>query len=121
LSFLSRPPPEYSGSEQSCRKCDKVFNIVFAHSCKCNHCGYLYCHSCMDFQALMPHRGNGPGFDVTSVCGFCIDNLMITAGRKSYLRELRPSKLKKYVGDYNIKISGVVEKDDLIDAIIAAR
>ncbi|KZT07079.1 uncharacterized protein LAESUDRAFT_725441 [Laetiporus sulphureus 93-53] len=121
LPLLSGPPPEYSGSEQSCRKCDKEFNVVFTRSRKCNHCGYLYCHSCTDFQALMPRRSSEPGFDVASVCGFCIDNLTITAGGKSYLRKLPLPKLKKYAGDYNIKVNGVLEKDDLIDAIIAAR
>ena len=31
------------------------------------------------------------------------------------------AKLRKYAKDYNINVSGVVEKDDLIDRIIAAR
>lgn len=37
--------------------------------------GYSYCHSCTDFQAIMPRFGSEPGLDPVSVCGFCIDNL----------------------------------------------
>ncbi|KAI0947932.1 hypothetical protein AcW1_009566 [Taiwanofungus camphoratus] len=108
-------------NEQSCRKCDKEFNILFSRSRRCNHCGYSYCHSCTDFQALMPRGGTESGYDVVPVCAFCIDNLTITAGGKGHLRQLPLSRLKKYANAYNIRTSGVFEKDDLIDALISAR
>lgn len=37
--------------------------------------GYSYCHSCSDYQALMPRRGNESGYDPVPVCGFCIELL----------------------------------------------
>ncbi|KZT65308.1 hypothetical protein DAEQUDRAFT_731575 [Daedalea quercina L-15889] len=121
MPLLSGPPPEYRDNELSCRKCDKEFNMLFARSRKCNHCGYLYCHSCTDFQALMPRGGSEMGYDPVPVCAFCIDNLTITAGGKSYLRSLPLAKLKKYANAYSIKVNGVLEKDDLVDALISAR
>jgi hypothetical protein len=45
----------------------------------------------------------------------------VTAGGRSYLRSLSLTRLKKYVDAYNIKTDGVLEKDDLIEKIIAAR
>ena len=46
--------------------------------------GYSYCHSCSDFQALMPRRAPGSamsdqnntsGYDPMRVCAFCIEML----------------------------------------------
>ena len=37
------------------------------------------------------------------------------------MRNCSLAKLKKYSKDYNINVTGVVEKDDLIDRIISAR
>ena len=37
--------------------------------------GYSYCHSCSDFQALMPRSGTETGYDSMHVCGFCIEFL----------------------------------------------
>lgn len=94
MPLLSGPPPDYRENEPSCRKCDKEFNVLFARARKCNHCGaclhptstrdsnhvsdpigYSYCHSCTDFQALMPRHGSETGYDPVPVCAFCIDNL----------------------------------------------
>lgn len=36
--------------------------------------GYSYCHSCTDFQALMP-RADRSGYDPMPVCAYCIENL----------------------------------------------
>ena len=98
LPLLSGPPPESIGSEPACRKCNKEFNILFARSKRCNHCGkssitnhpdstlstesfqgYSYCSTCTGYTALMP-RGNS-GYDPVPVCAFCIDNL--TSGSTS--------------------------------------
>ncbi|KAH9833338.1 uncharacterized protein C8Q71DRAFT_775114 [Rhodofomes roseus] len=121
MPLLSGPPPEYATNEPSCRKCDKEFNLLFARSRKCNHCGYLYCHSCTDFQALIPRSGSETGYDPAPVCAFCIDNLTITAGGKNYLRSLPLARLKKYANAYHIGVNGVLEKDDLIDTLMAVR
>ncbi|KAF9477956.1 hypothetical protein BDN70DRAFT_836974 [Pholiota conissans] len=123
LPLLSGPPPsqDSSSSENACRKCNKEFNVIFARSRKCNHCGYSYCHSCSDYQALMPRTGVDTGYDVMNVCAFCIEFLNITASGKNYLKSLPLAKLKRYINAYNIKIDRAVEKDDLIDAIITAR
>lgn len=41
IPLLSGSPPDYSGTEASCRKCDKEFNFVFERRRRCNHCGQL--------------------------------------------------------------------------------
>lgn len=124
MPLLSGPAPpthDSSRADSSCRKCNKEFNIVFTRARKCHHCGYSYCSSCSDYQALMPREGSGSGYDPVHVCAFCIENLNITAGGRNYLRGLSLARLKKYVVAYNIKTDGVLEKDDLIEKIIAAR
>jgi hypothetical protein len=88
----------------------------------------------------MPREGASAGFDAVPVCAFCIEYLtsacssffppgstldqerrLVTAGGRNYLRNLSLTRLKKYVDAYNIKADGVIEKDDLIEKIIAAR
>ena len=46
---------------------------------------------------------------------------LVTAAGKGWLRSYSLAKLRKYAKDYNINVDGVIEKDDLIDRIIAAR
>ncbi|EKM58134.1 uncharacterized protein PHACADRAFT_182515 [Phanerochaete carnosa HHB-10118-sp] len=122
MPLLSGPPPGPDENENACRKCNKEFNVLFARSRKCNHCGHLYCQSCTDYQALMPRQGGGnAGYDPASVCAYCIENLTITAAGKGQLRKYSLAKLRKYAKDYDINVNGVIEKDDLIDKIIAAR
>lgn len=97
LPLLSGPPPlpESSSAENACRKCNKEFNVIFTRSRRCNHCGkkgystldlsefqrfalfagYSYCHSCSDYQALMPRSGAETGYDAMNVCSFCIEFL----------------------------------------------
>ncbi|KAF9051556.1 hypothetical protein BJ165DRAFT_1401056 [Panaeolus papilionaceus] len=107
------PSPDPSVPEGACRKCNKEFNLIFSRSRKCNHC---------DYQALMPRSGHDQsGYDPMHVCGFCIEFLQVTAAGKAQLKAMPLSKLKKYVTAYNIKIDRAVEKDDLIDGIIAAK
>ncbi|KAF8962612.1 hypothetical protein BDZ97DRAFT_1105009 [Flammula alnicola] len=123
LPLLSGPPPpvDSSNADIACRKCNKEFNVIFTRARKCNHCGYSYCHSCSDYQALMPRNGAETGYDAMNVCAFCIEFLTITAAGKNQLKGLPLAKLKKYINAYNIKIDRAVEKDDLIDAILTAR
>lgn len=109
--------------------------------------GYSYCSSCSDFQALMPRAASEGSYDIThtgyqvaNVCAFCIDNLnsapispidiatttntlkdTVTAAGRGQLRAQPLSRLRKYVEAYNIKVDGVIEKDDFIDHIIKAR
>ncbi|KAH7922753.1 hypothetical protein BV22DRAFT_634493 [Leucogyrophana mollusca] len=119
LPLLSGPPPPTPGerAEASCRKCNKEFNILFTRSKKCNHCGYSYCSSCADYQALMPRSGSVSGYDAASVCAFCIELL----SSKAQLKALPLAKLRKYVDAYNIQVKGPIDKLDLVDAIVAAR
>ncbi|KAF8182024.1 hypothetical protein BJ912DRAFT_1124664 [Pholiota molesta] len=128
LPLLSGPPPlqESSSADNACRKCNKEFNLIFTRSRRCNHCGYSYCHSCTDYQALMPRSGADTGYDAMNVCSFCIEFLtsvfpIITAAGRNQLKGLPLAKLKRYINAYNIRIDRAVEKDDLIDAILAAR
>ncbi|KAJ7033721.1 hypothetical protein C8F04DRAFT_614622 [Mycena alexandri] len=124
LPLLSGPPPVLESTRAdavACRKCSKEFNFLLTRSRKCNHCGYLYCHSCTDYQGLMPRIGSETGYDAMNVCSYCVEYLTITAGGRGYLKSLSLSKLKKYITAYNIKADRAVEKDDLIDAILAAK
>ncbi|KZV65770.1 hypothetical protein PENSPDRAFT_655480 [Peniophora sp. CONT] len=126
LPLLSGPVPTFHSDNQNadiaCRKCNKEFNVLFTRARRCNHCGYHYCSSCTDYTALMPRvDGDTTGWDPVPVCGFCIENLNITAGGRNYLRSLPLSRLKRYLTAYNIKTPPVLEKDDLIEAIIKAR
>ncbi|KAI0349708.1 hypothetical protein OH77DRAFT_1414525 [Trametes cingulata] len=122
LPLLSGPPPDWhTVNEAACRKCNKEFNLLFARSRKCNHCGYSYCHSCTDFQALMPRRGSESGYDPVPVCAFCIEFLQITASGKGQLKQVPMAKLKRYAKAYNINVDGVIEKDEFVDRLIAAR
>ena len=66
-------------------------------------------------------NGDSTGWDPVPVCAFCIENLNITAGGRNYLKGLPLGRLKRYVTAYNIKTPPVLEKDDLIEAIIKAR
>ncbi|KAI3998372.1 hypothetical protein K525DRAFT_275257 [Schizophyllum commune Loenen D] len=81
MPLLSGPPPPPSDTgraEIACRKCNKEFNIIFTRARRCNHCGYSYCHSCSDYQALMPREtrsGTNAGYDPAPVCAFCIEML----------------------------------------------
>ncbi|KAE9397365.1 hypothetical protein BT96DRAFT_966242 [Gymnopus androsaceus JB14] len=118
------PPPVDSGAaENACRKCAKEFNILFTRSRRCNHCGYTYCHTCTDYQALMPRTSGSEstGYDPMNVCGYCIEFLQITASGKGLLRAMPLAKLKKYAAAYSIRIDHAVEKDDVIDALLVAR
>ncbi|KAH8827370.1 hypothetical protein DL96DRAFT_1669924 [Flagelloscypha sp. PMI_526] len=123
LPLLSGPPPESTAPEgDACRKCAKEFNILIARSRRCQHCGYYYCHSCTDYQALMPRRApNSNGYDMTHVCAFCIEVLNVTAAGRSQLKAMSLSKLNKYMNSYGIKMEKAVEKDDLVNAIMNIR
>ncbi|TEB34417.1 hypothetical protein FA13DRAFT_1626346 [Coprinellus micaceus] len=121
LPLLSGPAPSQPQDPDSCRKCGKEFNIIFSRSRKCNHCGFMYCHNCSDYQALMPRTGPDTGYDVMNVCGYCIEYLTITAGGRSHLKTLPIAKLRKYANAYDINITRAVEKDDIIDALVSTR
>ncbi|KAL1746846.1 hypothetical protein HDZ31DRAFT_61788 [Schizophyllum fasciatum] len=128
MPLLSGPPPPPSDSgraEIACRKCNKEFNIIFTRARRCNHCGYSYCHSCTDFQALMPRAvraGANAGYDVVPVCAFCADVLSITATPRAALRRAPLAKLKAYATAYGLRdAQRALEKDELVDAIVAAR
>lgn len=92
--------------------------MLFNRQKQCNHCGYLYCSTCTDYSALMPREH---GYDTKAVCSFCIELLTITAAPKNALKSSQMAKLKKYLAAYNIRTDRVVEKDDLVNAILGAR
>ncbi|KAF8491115.1 hypothetical protein JB92DRAFT_3090556 [Gautieria morchelliformis] len=122
MPLLSHPPPENGFDEPACRKCNKEFNFLFNRQKRCNHCGYAFCSSCADFQALMPRPGADRGYEALPVCSYCMDMLYITASSKSKLRSLPLSTLRSYMRAYDIRTSGAaLEKDDLVEAILRAK
>lgn len=114
-----------------------ICTILLMLSLSCS--GYLYCHACSDFQALMPRTGSESGYDPAHVCGYCIELLnsmvesdflpsrllilsnQVTAAGGNQLKASPLSKLKSYADSYNINISRAVEKGDIVEAIIRAR
>ncbi|KAI5896098.1 uncharacterized protein SCHCODRAFT_02614036 [Schizophyllum commune H4-8] len=128
MPLLSGPPPPPSDTgraEIACRKCNKEFNIIFTRARRCNHCGYSYCHSCSDYQALMPREtrsGTNAGYDPAPVCAFCIEMLNITATPPSSLRQMPLAKLKRYVTAYGIRAAQLaVEKEEMVRAVVGVR
>ncbi|KAG8961107.1 hypothetical protein FRC05_006380 [Tulasnella sp. 425] len=84
-------------------------------------CGFTYCSSCCDHQALMPRVGSETGYDPVNVCSFCIEPLTITASSRNQLRAISVAKLKQYLKAFNISTPGALEKDDIVQAVLAAR
>ncbi|KAI9569944.1 hypothetical protein HD554DRAFT_2019561 [Boletus coccyginus] len=122
IPLLSGRPPPHSGPSQSaCRKCGREFSILFNRRRECTHCGYDYCSSCTDYQALVPRRGPTQGYSLAPVCAYCIEMLNITALGRAQLRSLPLAKLRRYIESYNILVKNPVDKNDLVDAAIAAR
>ncbi|KAG1753651.1 uncharacterized protein EDB91DRAFT_1234089 [Suillus paluster] len=106
------PSPATNRTPNACRKCNKEFIPFFTRATRCNHC---------DYQALMPRHGTASGYDLVHVCAFCIELLNITASSKYQLKTLPLSKLRRYVDAYNIPVKGPIDKNDLVDSIIAAK
>ncbi|KAL4072505.1 hypothetical protein V8B97DRAFT_1959766 [Scleroderma yunnanense] len=122
MPLLSGPPPPPSPPDaDACRKCGKEFSVFFNRQRKCMHCGYAYCSSCTDYQALMPRNGPVRGYDLAHVCAFCIELLNVTALGKNQLRSLSLAKLRRYVDAYNLSIKGAIDKNDIVDVMVAAR
>ena len=93
----------------------------------------------------MPRGGHASGWDPVPVCAFCVQfltsmcsvsvtrqclfpydlisrPLLVTAGGKAYLRTQSIARLKAYIQAYGLRLGGnVIEKDDVIDAIMAVR
>ncbi|KAF9236663.1 hypothetical protein BU15DRAFT_89059 [Melanogaster broomeanus] len=122
LPLLSGPPPPPAPPDaSSCRKCGKEFSILFNRQRRCMHCGYAYCSSCSDFQALIPRRGPAQGYDIAAVCGYCIELLNVSALGRNQLKALPLAKLRHYVEAYNIPVKDPIDKHDFVDAIWGAR
>ncbi|KAF9225786.1 hypothetical protein BS17DRAFT_777684 [Gyrodon lividus] len=122
IPLLSGPPPPPPPPEASaCRKCGKEFTMIFHRQRKCMHCGYAYCSSCSDYQALTPRRGPVHGYDLATVCGFCIEFLNVTALGRTQLKALPLAKLRRYTEAYDIQVKDPIDKSDFVDAIWAVR
>lgn len=121
LSGLA-PRTEAASNAPRCHRCNREFGILTRRK-YCNHCGYAYCGNCCDHQALCPRTDAGyrPGYETVVVCTYCIEMLSITASGKSQLRGMTVQRLRTYLDAYGIKPKSVLEKDDLIEAIIDAR
>ncbi|KIM24251.1 hypothetical protein M408DRAFT_331884 [Serendipita vermifera MAFF 305830] len=124
LPLLSGIAPrlDSASSDPNCHRCSREFGMLTRRKI-CNHCGFAYCGSCCDHQALCPRSDAGyrPGYETVLVCTYCIDMLSITACGKSQLRGMPVGRLRNYLEAYGIKPKSAIEKDDLIEAIIDAR
>ncbi|KZT60933.1 hypothetical protein CALCODRAFT_428614 [Calocera cornea HHB12733] len=110
------------GDDSECRRCGKNFVPIIVRSRKCAHCGFSYCHSCSDHQALKRRNGPEAGYDPVHVCAYCIDNLTMTSYGRNQLKQQSIARLKHYLSAYGIPIPpGVAEKGDLVDIVLAAR
>ncbi|KAG8886308.1 hypothetical protein FRB98_001328 [Tulasnella sp. 332] len=126
LPLLSGPPPKREDpSSNTCRRCGKEFGfslpIIVRSAKECNFCGYSYCSSCCDNQALMPRSGEVTGYDPVDVCAFCIELLIVTASSRNQLRAVPMAKLRAYLKAFSIQAQGALEKDDIVQAILDAR
>ncbi|PVF97404.1 hypothetical protein CPB86DRAFT_856844 [Serendipita vermifera] len=113
---------EASNTSPNCHRCNREFGLLTRRKF-CNHCGYSYCGSCCDHQALSPRSDSShrPGYETVLVCTYCIEMLSITASGKTQLRGMPVGKLKGYLDAYGIQPKSIVEKNDLIEAILDAR
>lgn len=93
----------------------------------------------------MARDAGEPGYDVVQVCAYCIEKLtstcrvtmvpysgrayanhacnhLVTASGRGQLRSLPLGQLKSYLKAYGLPSpAGVIEKDDIVDAVLAAR
>ncbi|KAG9034219.1 hypothetical protein FRB95_013500 [Tulasnella sp. JGI-2019a] len=126
LPLLSGPTPKREDlNSTTCRRCGKEFGfslpIIVRTPKECNFCGYSYCSSCCDHQALMPRSGEETGYDPVDVCAFCIEQLIVTAAPRNQLREMPIAKLRAYLKAFSIQAPGALEKDDIVQAILDVR
>ncbi|WVR05006.1 hypothetical protein IAU60_002018 [Kwoniella sp. DSM 27419] len=66
------------------------------------------------------HTG-GSGYEVESVCLYCLGMLQVTAASLVQLRSLPIKRLKEYLAAYNIPCIGPKEKEDFVQAVLRAR
>ncbi|KAG8961889.1 hypothetical protein FRC00_010933 [Tulasnella sp. 408] len=88
----------------------------------------------------MPRSGSEAGYDPVNVCSFCIEPLTselvpiftvlvsirtrvspVTASSRNQLRTTSVAKLRQYLKAFNISTPGALEKDDIVQAVLAAR
>ncbi|KAF8343111.1 uncharacterized protein EI90DRAFT_3150094 [Cantharellus anzutake] len=125
LPLLSGPPPIVEEPSRSgCRKCGKEFGLL-TRSRTCNHCGFSYCSTCSDHQALMPRsepQSGQPGYEAVPVCAYCIPNLIVTASGRGQLRSMHVPHLRAYAKAYGLSLpQNALEKNEIIEAIFSAR
>ncbi|WWD15740.1 hypothetical protein CI109_100162 [Kwoniella shandongensis] len=65
--------------------------------------------------------GEGSGYEVESVCLYCLGMLQVTAAPLPILRSLPIKRLKDYLAAYGIPCVGPKEKEDFVQAVIKAR
>ncbi|KAK8869984.1 hypothetical protein IAR55_000554 [Kwoniella newhampshirensis] len=65
--------------------------------------------------------GEGTGYEVESVCTYCLGMLQVTAAPLQILRSLPLKRLKDYLAAYDMQCVGPKEKEDFVQAVIKAR
>ncbi|KAG6377421.1 hypothetical protein JVT61DRAFT_15223 [Boletus reticuloceps] len=149
IPLLSGPPPSPLGPVQrNCRKCKKEFNIIFNR--RTSACIAVmtsaplaqiirpFCHAAVVRVAMI--RRLSAAF--VSTCSTvrvrlspthqnCVrlyflllqphERQPVTALSRAQLRSLPLAKLKRYIDAYNISVRNPVDKNDLVDVIVATR
>ena len=75
-------------------------------------CMRLLCRDVAKYVALSLSHGGQEGVEGPGI---------VTASGKGQLKQLPMAKLKQYAKAYNIDVSGLLEKDEFIDRLIATR
>ncbi|KAI8597368.1 hypothetical protein EDD21DRAFT_385611 [Dissophora ornata] len=105
-------PPLQTGAK-SCSRCGKDFHLFRAKK-NCYNCGSVVCESCSNFKAKLPQFGYT---QEVRCCAYCAHFLQVSKLDYTALSKLNVKTLRGYLLSYNIPTQGMLEKQDLIQAI----
>ncbi|GJJ73455.1 E3 ubiquitin-protein ligase RNF34 [Entomortierella parvispora] len=117
MTTTRRSPPSLKVDSNDCDRCGKNFGI-FTNKKNCYNCGLVVCESCSKYKTPLPHFGH---LRPVRCCAYCAHFLQVCKMDKASLLQLNIRTLKGYLTAYNISILGMLEKQDLVDAIQSNR
>ncbi|CAG8640014.1 4548_t:CDS:2, partial [Funneliformis caledonium] len=102
----------------SCCSCCGITFRMFRQKYNCYNCGNVTCGRCSDNRAELPKFSY---FEPVRVCNLCYDYLKIMEMNRSQLIRSPTKILREYISAYNLPCHNIIEKDDLINIIMAHR